>query len=102
MVRCKVELWMWLGKELGEDFRSLSRMRSVLETVVEEGTTVGKLFENLAGRHGPIGERVFRNRGFVPYVAVIMNERIVSAGKVCARIVKDGDRIIVLPGYAGG
>lgn len=102
MIRIKVELWMWLGKELGNDFESPSTMRSALETVVEDGTTVGQLFGELADRYCPIREKVFRNCSFVPHVAVTLNERIVSAYGLCDRVMQDGDRITVMPVYAGG
>ena len=102
MVRVKVELWMWLGKELGEDFESPSSMRSVLETAVEDGTTVGELFDDLADRYGPIRDKVFSNHSFVPYVVVTMNERIIRTDRLCDRVLEDGDRIRVLPIYVGG
>jgi molybdopterin converting factor small subunit len=93
---------MWLGKELGEDFESPSNMRSVLETVVEDETSVGQLFEDLADRYRPIGEKVFRDRSFVPHVVVIINERVVSVYGLCDRGLQDGDQITVMPVYAGG
>ena len=102
MIHVMVELWMWLGNELGEDFESPSSMRSVLETVVEDGTTVGQLFEDLVNRYRPIGEKVFRDCGFVPHVAVTMNGRVVNAYGLCDRVLQDGDGITVMPMYAGG
>jgi len=102
MIRVTVELWLWLGKELGEDFKSPSRMRSVLETVVEDGTTVGELFDDLADRYEPLRDKVFSNHSFVPYVVVTMNERIIRTDRLCDRVLEDGDRIRVLPIYVGG
>jgi molybdopterin converting factor small subunit len=93
---------MWLGDELGEDFESPSSMRSILETVVEDGTTVGQLLEDLADRYPPIEEKVFRDRCFVPHVAVTMNGRVVNAHRLCDRVLQDGDGITVMPMYAGG
>jgi molybdopterin converting factor small subunit len=93
---------MWLGKELGENFESPSSMRSILETVVEDGTTVGQLFEALADQYHPIEEKVFRDRGFVPHVAVTMNGRIVNALELYDRVLQDGDGVTVMPMYAGG
>ena len=47
-MKVTVELWLWLGKELGQDFKSLSSMRSELEIKCEEDTAIGKLFDQLA------------------------------------------------------
>lgn len=102
MVQVTVDLWMWLAKELGEDFQSPSQMRSILETTVEEGTTVRQLFENLADRYPPIGRKVFRDHSFDQYVVVNLNDRSVSAAKLCDRVLEDGDKITVLPMYLGG
>ena len=102
MVRVKVELWMWLAEQLGPDFVSPSKMRSVLETEVEEGTTVRDLFENLAERYPPIREKVFRDHSFDQYVVLNLNDTSVSPCEVCDRTLQDGDKITVLPMYLGG
>lgn len=102
MVRVKVELWMWLAEQLGQDFVSPSKMRSVLETEVKEGTTVRDLFEDLAERYPPIRQKVFRDHSFDQYVVVNLNNRSVSAVKLCDRVLEDGDKITVLPMYLGG
>jgi len=104
MVKMKVELWLWLGKELNEDFRSLSDMRSELEIKLEEDTTIGKLFDQLAERYPIIEEKVF-NRGkqiFYENIVVTFNEKVISPYKVYETILKEGDKIIVLPVYTGG
>ena len=102
MARVTVELWMGMGEELGDDFKSPSNTRSVLETVVEDGTTVGKFFEDLADRYRPIGEKVFSNHEFAPYVVVTMNDRIISADGLPDRVLENGDKIMVFHMYVGG
>lgn len=102
MVRVKVELWMWLSKELGQDFESPSDMRSILQTSVEDGTTVRKLFEDLAVRYRPISEKVFKDHSFSQYVVVIINDRITSTVELYDRILEEGDKVTVLPMYVGG
>ncbi|OGR24210.1 MAG: hypothetical protein A2139_10980 [Desulfobacca sp. RBG_16_60_12] len=102
MIHVTVELWMWLGKELGPPFESPSDMRSVLETDVEEASTVRELFEDLAKRFRAVERKVFRNRGFAPYVAMIINDRSTSAADACDRVLVDGDKVVVLPAYVGG
>ena len=102
MVRVTVEFWMGMGNELGEDFQSPSPVRSVLETVVQDGTKVGELLEDLADRYGPIRERIFSEHCFTPSVVVTLNERIVHVARLCDSTLVDGDRIAVIPVYAGG
>lgn len=102
MVRVNVELWMWMGKELGEDFDSPSAMRSVMETEVEQGTTGRKLFEDLAARYRPIEQKVFNAGSFDPYVVLTLNGRSIAASQLCDRVLEDGDKITVMPVYFGG
>ena len=106
MIRIQVELWLGLGKELGGDFQSPSEMRSIIEIDVEDGMTVKKLFSHLADRYPPIGEKIFNrgNESFYPNLNVIVtfNDRVISPHNVEDRILKDGDKIMVLPLYAGG
>ncbi|MBI5967729.1 MAG: MoaD/ThiS family protein [Deltaproteobacteria bacterium] len=105
-MRILIELWMWLGEELGQDFQSPTSMRSAREMDVEEGTTVIQLFDRLAARYPPIGEKIF-NRGkksFYPNLSVIgtRNGQVISPFNIENTILKDGDKITVLPLYAGG
>ena len=102
----KVELWMWLGKELGADFQSPSEMRSLTEMQVGEGITVPELFDQLAARYPVIGQKVFNreNRKFYPNLSVILSskdERIQPQNGENS-LLKDGDKIKVLPIYVGG
>jgi len=102
MARVQVELWMWLGKELGKEFESPSDMRAILDTDVEDGTTVRKLFENLAGRYRPIGEKVFKDNSFSKFVVVAVNGRSLSSDKVYDVVLKDGDKVTLIPISMGG
>ena len=104
MVHVTVELWMWMGEELGENFQSLSHMRSMLHTQVMEGTTVRELFSRLAEQYSPIEDKVFRSceMRFHPYVVTTLNHKVVSAGELYDRALKEGDTITVLPMYMGG
>jgi molybdopterin converting factor small subunit len=102
MVRVTVELWLWFGKELGDDFESPSDMRSVLETAVEAGTSVRELFEKLAEEYGHVRDRVFTGPGFAPHVVATLNERVINASELLDRVLEEGDKVTVLPIYAGG
>ena len=106
MIRVKVELWMWLGKELGGDFQSPSEMRSLSEMDVEDGTTVQELFEHLAARYPVIGQKVFNrgNKNFYPNLSVILSSKdeVIQPHNGKNSVLKDGDKIKVLPIYVGG
>ena len=55
----QVELWVGLGKELGEDFQSPSAMVSRIELDLEERMTIRKLFARLADRYPAIAGKIF-------------------------------------------
>ena len=106
MIRVQVEFWLWLGKELGADFQSPSEMRSFTETEVEAGTTMRELFEHLAHRHPTIAQKIYnpKNRKFYSNLSVILTDKndLIRTSKSENNVLKDGDRIKVLPIYAGG
>jgi sulfur carrier protein ThiS len=104
MNRVKIELWMWLGKELGADFRSVSEMCSVLEKEVQDGTAVKDLFAELAEKYQSIGEKVFNKEKklFNPNVIVMFNDQVISLKELHERILKEGDKLKVMPIYVGG
>lgn len=101
-----VELWMWLGDQLGEDFQSPSEMRSIKEMEVEEGLTVIQLFDRLASRYPIIGEKIFdrKSKKFFSNLSVIVtqNGQVVSPFNIEENALRDGYKITVLPLYVGG
>ncbi len=105
-MRVKVELWLWLGNQLGEDFQSPSEMRSMKEMEVEEGLTVIHLFDRLASRYPLIREKIFdrESKKFLPNLSVIVtqNGQVVSPFNIEENVLKDGYKITVLPLYVGG
>ena len=105
-MRIQVELWLWLNKELGGEFQSPSEMRSLTEMDVENGTTVRNLFDRLADRYPAIGEKVFNreNRKFYPNLSVILTSKDEVVGPYSGEesVLKDGDKIKILPIYVGG
>lgn len=104
MNRVTIEIWLWLGKELGSDFESPSEMRSIREESVEEGTTIKQVLDNLAGRYPPIAKSIFDTKGkrFLPHIVVNYNDRVISPHIVHEQVLHDGDRITILPVYVGG
>ena len=104
MVRVKLEIWMRLGKELGKDFDALSEMCSIREEEVKDGVTVRDFFNDLANRYEPIREKILgRGRNsFYPDVVVTLNDRVISPSALFDRVLEDGDKITVLPMFAGG
>lgn len=101
-----VELWMWLGGELGEDFPSPSAMRSAKEMEVEEGLTVIQIFNRLTLQYPLIGQKIFnrKTKKFHPNLSVIvtLNGQVISPFNIEENELKDGCKITVLPYYAGG
>jgi molybdopterin converting factor small subunit len=101
-----VELWMWLGEELGSDFQSLSPMRSAREMDVEEGVTVIQLLGRLAARYPPIREKIFdqEKKSLYPNLSVIgtRDGQVISPFHIENTILRDGDKITILPLYVGG
>ena len=104
MNRITIEIWLWLGRELGDDFESPSEMRSIREEDVEEGITIRQLLDNLSGRYPPIARSVFdtRVKRLLPHIVVNYNDRVISPHIVYDQVLKDGDKITVLPLYMGG
>jgi molybdopterin converting factor small subunit len=99
-----VELWLWLGKELKGDFESPSEMRSVRNEVVEEGTNIGQLLNNLANRYDPFGQKVFdiREKRLHPHVVLTYNDHVISPHNLYEQVLKEGDKITIMPLYTGG
>ncbi|MGA2958276.1 MAG: MoaD/ThiS family protein [Thermodesulfobacteriota bacterium] len=105
----KVELWMSMGKALGEGFQSPSEMVSRIGMSVEEGTTLKKLFDRLAEKYPPIAGKIFdrKKEDFYPNLTVLVTsegriQSFLDIPDINGRILKDGDQIKVLPLYAGG
>ena len=105
-MRIQIELWMWLGDQLGKDFQAPSEMRSTREVVVEEGLTVIELFDRLAVQYPLIGERVFdrKTQKFFPNLNVIVTQhgQVISPFNMEEDVLKDGYKVTVLPLYVGG
>ena len=99
-----VEIWLWLGKELEEDFESPTEMRSIKEERVAEGVTIGQLLGHLAKRYPPIARHIFDIpvKKLSPNVVVIYNDQVISPHIVHQQILQDGDKVKILPIYAGG
>jgi molybdopterin converting factor small subunit len=104
MNRVTIELWLGLRKELGRDFQSPSEMRSIRGEWVEEGTTIRQLLDGLVRRYPPLSRVVFdrESRRLYPNVVVNYNDSVISPYVVHDQILKDGDKITVLPVYMGG
>lgn len=104
MNRVTIELWLWLGRELGDDFESPTPMRSLKHEGVAPGTTIRGVLERLAARYPAIGRVVFdmKTKNIHPHVVVNYNDQVISPHVVQDQILKDGDKITILPMYVGG
>lgn len=104
VINLRVEFWLWMGRELGENFHSPSDMRSTLEIKMEDGTRIRELFTQLSESSRPIGEKIFNSekKDFYPYLVVTLNDRVLSPLEAPDRILREGDKVTVLPMYMGG
>ena len=104
MIKVKLEIWMPLGRSLGNDFHTPSDTYSIWEHEIEDGVTVGKLFDQLAENYQPIREKIFeraRHR-FYPDVVVTLNNQTIYAHELYDRVLKEGDKVTVLSILPGG
>lgn len=99
-----IEIWMWIGNDLGKDFESLSEMRSRKKESVEETITIRQFLDSLARRYPPIAREIFniQEGNLYSNIVVIHNDKVISPYIVHERILEDGDKITILPMYAGG
>ena len=104
MNRVTIELWMWLSNELRGDFESPSEMRSIKEEKVKVGTTIWELLNSLARGYPPIAKNVFDTEAkrLYSHVVITYNGRVISPHIVHNKILRDGDKITILPMYVGG
>ncbi len=104
MHRVTIELWLWLGEELKDDFQSPSETRSIREEFVEEGTNVRDFLHSLATRYEPIRRQVFDvgKSELRPEVIGTYNERLLRADDFYGRSLSEGDKIIIMQMYTGG
>ncbi len=104
MNRVTIELWLWLSDELKGDFECLSEMRSVKIDRVEDGTTIREWLSDLVRRFPPLARRVFdiETGSLNPDVVMNYNDRLVIPQQVYDTILKDGDRVTLLPLAGGG
>lgn len=104
MNRVTIELWLGLGKELKGDFEPLSEVRSRREEEVEAGTTLGQLLDHLARSSISFARNVFDReaKSLRSHLVVNYNGRILSPYQVDNQILENGDKLIILPMYAGG
>jgi molybdopterin converting factor small subunit len=104
MPKVSVDFWTWMGKDLGGNARSSSEMRSILEIVVEDGTTARMLLDRLAQDYRPVAEKVFQRekQRLYPHVVAILNDRVIREIDLYDAVLNEGDRITILPQYVGG
>ena len=99
-----MELCLWLGQRLGSDFHRVSDMCSARTETINPAATVSDLMSDLAARYPLVAEKVFdpKRKRFNSQVVVTFNDRVVNPKTVHQQVLKDGDKITVLPIYSGG
>ena len=101
MVRVEIEFWLQsgLGKGWGPDFESPTG-RPTLSLRLPDGTSVRSAFEGLE-RHRMIRGHVFSDHAFHPDITLTLNAQVMGFDELYGRILADGDKLSVLPMYAG-
>jgi molybdopterin converting factor small subunit len=104
MNQVTIELCLWLEQELEGDLEPLSEMRSMIRERVENGITGLQLLNRLGRRISLFAREVFdpENNRLNPNVVLIYNDRVISYYEFYEEVINDGDKITVLPRYAGG
>ncbi len=104
MNRVTIELWLGLCKELEGDFEPLSQIRSRREEEVEEGTTIRQLLDRLAKNNFFFAQKVFdpETKKLYSHLIVNYNDRVISPYEVYDKNLENGDKVTILPIYAGG
>jgi molybdopterin converting factor small subunit len=104
MLNVVLDFWMWMGSELRGHPRSSSGMRSLLEVEVETGTTVRTLLDRMAREHPVVAQRIFNreNQCLYPHVVGTFNDLVIRESDLYDTTLSEGDKITILPMYAGG
>ena len=100
MARVSVQILPWLVKELG--FPEESPI--ALDEEIPDGLTAGELLTQLARKHERFGQVVFdaADQRIHEQVAIVLNDRLLVVHGGLAAQLRDGDKIVLLPGYCGG
>jgi molybdopterin converting factor small subunit len=95
-----IEVLAWLRPKLG--YPEGSKALIIREVAADE--TVGSLFAQLAAELPGFGEHVYAvdEDRILEHVAVLLNGRAVEIVGGTRAYLADGDRLILLPGFAGG
>ena len=103
MAHVRIEFWIQnsTGQEWGPDFQHPTDQRATLNLSLADGTTVCALFQGLE-RYPMVRRHVFSDGAFHPEITVTLNSLVMGFDELYGRIVGDGDRISILPMYAGG
>lgn len=94
-----VEVWPWLSELFGG-----SRLgRHVFQMELEEGTTLGGLLSRLSEGSDAIRQALYGD-GVEPsgYVSTVLNGRLPELMEGHKTVLRDGDRVVLVHGYAGG
>jgi len=102
MVHVRVEFWLQSGsgKEWGPDFESLADRRPTLNLSLADGTTVRALFEDLE-RYPVVRRHIFSDHAFHSDLTLTLNSQVMGFDELYGQVLGDGDKISVLPMYAG-
>lgn len=100
MAAIKIEVLSWMARAFGQQESG----RVILDHPVEEGETVGQLFQRLTQEYDRFGELVYdaKSGRLRDQVNVVINDRMLALAKGLDTPLTDGDVLVLIPAYAGG
>ncbi|MHB1417274.1 MAG: MoaD/ThiS family protein [Chloroflexota bacterium] len=100
MAQVTIEFVGWLAEQIGPGRDS----PVILRETVGEGQTLAGLLATLVARYPSLADIVFdpSDQRVHDQVAVILNGRVYQAVGGLGAALHDGDRLVLLPGFAGG
>jgi molybdopterin converting factor small subunit len=98
----KVEIWSWPAAPRAK--LSDVKKRITLEEKIRPGMSALDLFNGLAESDASFRDFIFDRvtQEFHFHVSVVFNERVINMPELSKTLLKDGDKIIIIPGVAGG
>jgi molybdopterin converting factor small subunit len=104
MNRITIELWLGISEEFKGDFQPLSEIRTGRVEEVEDETTIWQLLEYLARSNVHFARKIFDRdtKSLYPNLVLNYNDQVISFHEAYDKILKHGDKITILPMYAGG
>ena len=97
-----IEIWAW--PVISNVTLAEVKKRVIHQEKILPGMCALDLFNRMADKHDLIQDLAFdrERQKFYFHVSVVFNERIVTMSELSKTVLKDGDKIVIIPAVAGG